>query len=53
MESRRRVSFLSFSVKAEMECRFSVEAKAFYFSVKADVSKIRLEEMKEFSGFIF
>jgi len=37
-----------------MERRFSVEAKALYFSVKADVSEIRLEERrKEFSGFIF
>jgi hypothetical protein len=31
-----------------------VEVKAFYFSVKADVSEIRLEERsKGFSGFIF
>jgi hypothetical protein len=31
-----------------------VEAKAFYFSVKADASKIRLEERRKgFSGFIF
>jgi len=37
-----------------MEHRFSVEAKALYFSVKADVSEIRLEERRKgFSGFIF
>jgi hypothetical protein len=37
-----------------MERRFSVEAKAFYFSVKADASEIHLEDKgKGFSGFIF
>jgi hypothetical protein len=50
----RGVSFLGFSVKAEMERRFSTEAKAFYFSMKADVSEIRLEERRKgFSGVIF
>jgi hypothetical protein len=37
-----------------MERRFSVEAKAFYFSVKANVFEIRLEERRKgFSSFIF
>jgi hypothetical protein len=40
--------------KAEMEHRFSVEAKAFYFLVKAEVSEIRLEERRKgFCGYIF
>jgi hypothetical protein len=41
-------------VKTEIERRFSAEAKAFYFSVKVDVSEIRLEERRKgFAGFIF
>jgi hypothetical protein len=29
-----------------IECRFSVEAKAFFFSVKEGKSKLRLEERR-------
>jgi hypothetical protein len=37
-----------------MERRFSEEAKNFSFSVKADVSVLRLEErMKGFCGYLF
>jgi hypothetical protein len=37
-----------------MERRFSVEAKAFSFSAKADVSELRLEERRKgFCGFVF
>jgi hypothetical protein len=37
-----------------MERRFSVEAKAFYFSVKAKVTEISLEERRKgFCGYIF
>jgi hypothetical protein len=39
--------FFRLSVKAEMECRFFVEAKAFAFSAKANVSKIHLEERRK------
>jgi hypothetical protein len=36
-----------------MECRFSIEAKAFYFTMKDGSSNLRLEErMKGFDGFI-
>jgi len=54
LSCRHGVSFRGFSIKAEMERCFSVETKAFYFSMKADVSEIHLEERRKgFCGFTF